>query len=108
MASVLSTDYVLDIDGTGDHESGVREFLARDSVPYQRTRKGTSKQADMRPAVLDLWRTPEGQLGMRLRLDVEGLGVRPEEVVGALDGEWRIRRVHRTALQLKEEQRDAA
>src|SRR6266567_1545298 len=84
MASVLSTDYVLDVEGTGDLESGIREFLARISVPYERMRKGASKQADMRPAVLDLWRTPEGQLGMRLRLDVEGLGVRPEEVVGAL------------------------
>jgi radical SAM-linked protein len=107
MASVLSADYVVELDGAADLAVRIQEFLARPSVLYERRRKGVAKQADMRPAVLDLWPVAEDKLGMRLRLDVEGLAVRPEELVAALDGAWRVRRVHRTALSLNE-QRDAA
>jgi hypothetical protein len=45
---------------------------------------------------------------MRLRLDVEGLAVRPEEVVRALDPAWQARRVHRVALHLKQDAQHAA
>ncbi len=107
MASVRSADYVVELDGATNVAVRIQEFLARSSVPYERRRKGVAKQADMRPAVLDLWPVAEDKLGMRLRLDVEGLAVRPGEVVAALDGACQVRRVHRTALSLNE-QRDAA
>jgi radical SAM-linked protein len=102
MARVESSDYTVQVGGEADLAAAVARFLARESVPYERTRKGAVKQADMRPAVLDLWAAGDGTLGMRLRLDVEGAAVRPEEVVAALDGGLAVRRVHRTGLRLKD------
>ncbi len=101
MASVLSADYAVDVTGS-DLDDLVKGFLAREAVPYERTRKGQTKQADMRSSVLRLWVEGQGRLGMRLRLDVEGAAVRPEEVVAALGGGVGVKRVHRTQLQLKE------
>jgi radical SAM-linked protein len=101
MASVLSSDYQVDVT-PGNMEPLVAEFLARTTVPYNRTRKGQTKQADMRSSVLGLWVESTGRLGMRLRLDIEGAAVRPEEVVAAMGGSLEVKRVHRTALQLKE------
>lgn len=115
MACTASSDYVVALrtskgcplprEGEGTQGNGlegrIAEFLARDTVPYERRRKGTSKQADMRPAVLDLWPAGEGRVGVRLRLDVEGLAVRPEEVIAAIDPSWEVTRVHRTALVVK-------
>jgi len=103
MASVASSDYIVELASAADLAEPIARFLASSSVPYQRSRKGTTKQSDMRPAVLSLWTDADGKLGMRLRLDVEGLAVRPEEVVQALDPGWQVRRVHRTGLQLKDE-----
>ena len=108
MASVASSDYVLELDGSPALDQAVARFLASDSAPYQRSRKGTTKPSDMRPAVLGLWIDAAGRLNMRLRLDVEGLAVRPEEVVRALDPDQQVRRIHRTALHLKEEAKHAA
>jgi len=102
MASVLSADYAVELENAGDLQEAINGFLAAATIPYERSRKGAAKQADMRPAVLDLWLAQDGRLGMRLRLDVEGMAVRPEEVVRALAPEARVRHVHRTALQLKE------
>ena len=95
MATILSSDYLADIEQPLA-VSQVQAFLARETVPYERTRKGATRQADMRPAVLDLWLAGERKLGMRLRLDVEGLAVRPEEVLQALV--ISATRIHRTAL----------
>ncbi|HEY8694409.1 MAG TPA: TIGR03936 family radical SAM-associated protein [Chloroflexota bacterium] len=111
MASVASSDYIVELASAADLAEPIARFLASSSVPYQRSRKGTTKQSDMRPAVLELVPLPrqrerlgEGPgIRMRLRLDVEGLAVRPEEVVQALDPGWQVRRVHRTGLQLKDE-----
>ncbi|MGH2519866.1 MAG: TIGR03936 family radical SAM-associated protein [Chloroflexota bacterium] len=102
MANVASADYVLTLANAVDL-ARLRAFLGSVSAPYQRSRKGGIKTADMRPAVLDLWQEGERQLGMRLRLDVEGLGVRPEEVLKALDPGWEALRIHRTKLHLKQE-----
>ncbi|HLQ31824.1 MAG TPA: TIGR03936 family radical SAM-associated protein [Chloroflexota bacterium] len=117
MGNVLAADYVVDLASATSLQDRLAEFLARDSAPYERIRKGVSKQSDMRPAVLNLWapvplplqreRLGEGtpttsSIGMSLRLDVEGASVRPEEVVAALDPSWQIVRVHRTALHLKD------
>jgi len=99
MASVLSSDYLADLSVPVD-QAAVRAFLTSDSVPYQRQRKGGTKAGDMRQVVLDLWPAGECQLGMRLRLDQEGLAVRPSEVLAALGLD--AVRVHRTALALKE------
>ncbi|HLY66579.1 MAG TPA: TIGR03936 family radical SAM-associated protein [Chloroflexota bacterium] len=101
MASALSADYIVLLESPLQPER-LEAFLASASVPYERLRKGIAKPADIRPAVLDLW-PEEGGLGVRLRLDVEGQTVRPEEVVRALDPAARVVRVHRTALQLKDE-----
>ena len=37
------------------------------------------------------------RVGMRLRLDLEGQAVRPEEVAAAVNPTWTVLRVHRTA-----------
>ena len=108
MASVASSDYVVQLAEPGDLEEPIARFLASSAVLYQRSRKGTTKQSDMRPAVLDLVPLPPRGTGirsiaMRLRLDVEGLAVRPEEVVQVLNAGWQVQRVHRTGLQLKDE-----
>jgi radical SAM-linked protein len=102
MAIALSCDYVVELAGAVDMAPALERFLASDSTPYERSRKGKSKQSDMRPAVVDLWVTPHGLLGMRLRLDLEGAAVRPGEVVAALDPGWKVVRTHRIALRLKE------
>jgi radical SAM-linked protein len=103
MAHVASADYRVEL--SGEHlQERVEAFLARASVPYERSRKGGSKQADMRPSVLDVWTEGECCLGMRLRLGVEGAAVRPEEVVAAIEPSWVVRRIHRTALRLHEPQ----
>ena len=107
MASVASSDYLVELEGEVELDGAITRFLASSSVPYQRTRKGKSKPADMRPAVLALW-ADGGTLGMRLRLDVEGLAGRPEEVVRALDPAWQARLVHRVALHLKQDAQHAA
>jgi len=122
MASVLTADYVVELAAQADIGQTIEAFLASASVPYERSRKGTLKQADMRPAVVGLWledatlscRGGGGQgegphplrraLGMRLRLDVEGAAVRPDEVARALDPECQVLSVHRTALRLRDEQ----
>jgi radical SAM-linked protein len=103
MASALSAAYVVELEDAEDVEHRLDGFLAQASVPYERSRKGRTKQGDMRPSVLDLTRHGPSTLFMTLRLDVEGAAVRPEEVVGALDPGWRVVRVHRTGLSLKEE-----
>ncbi|MFI5266489.1 MAG: TIGR03936 family radical SAM-associated protein [Chloroflexota bacterium] len=108
MASVASSDYLVELAGPAELDESIARFLASNAVPYERSRKGATKQSDMRPAVLGLWTEPDGKLGLRLRLDVEGLAVRPEEVVHALNPEWHVRHVHRTALHLKEEAHHAA
>ena len=108
MASVASSDYLVDLAEPAELDESIARFLASASVLYERSRKGAIKQSDMRPAVLGLWSEPNGKLGMRLRLDVEGLAVRPEEVVQALNPDWRVRRIHRTALHLKAEAQHAA
>lgn len=102
MASVESSDYEVALDTSDGLEGAIGDFLARQSVPYDRTRKGSTRQGDMRSSVLDLWLAPDGRLGMRLRLDLEGAAVRPEEVVAALAGTYKVRRIHRTCLHLKE------
>jgi radical SAM-linked protein len=107
MACVASSDYLVELEDVVELDPAIARFLASDSVPYQRTRKGKTKPGDMRPAVLALW-TDAGKLGMRLRLDVEGLAVRPGEVVRALDPAWQARRVHRVALHLKQDAQHAA
>jgi radical SAM-linked protein len=108
MGSVASSDYIVELAAPAAVEEPIARFLASGSVPYERSRKGAVKQSDMRPAVLRLWSEPPDKLGMRLRLDVDGLAVRPEEVVHALNPEWQVRRVHRAALHLKEEAPHAA
>jgi radical SAM-linked protein len=108
MARVRAADYVIELATAPDMPARIQAFMSGDSAPYERTRKGKTKPADMRPAVLDLWAAGERQLGMRLRLDQEGLAVRPHEVVAALDPSWEVLKVHRTALQLKEDNVHAA
>jgi radical SAM-linked protein len=108
MAGVASSDYVVTLDAAEGVQMAVEGFLASASAPYERTRKGRTKASDMRPAVLGLWLEADGRVGMRLRLDVEGLAVRPEEVVRALHPDWQVLRVHRTALHLKEDAQHAA
>jgi radical SAM-linked protein len=108
MASVASSDYLVELSETGELDGPIAEFLSKSSVLYERSRKGKTKQSDMRQAVLALWKEPAGKIGMRLRMDVEGIAVRPEEVVPALNPEWQVRRVHRTALHLKEDVPHAA
>ncbi|MBV8085015.1 MAG: DUF2344 domain-containing protein [Chloroflexi bacterium] len=106
MATIVSSDYVADL-GEPITAAALKAFLDCEHVAYQRSRKAGTKQADMRPAVLDLWLADGGRkLGMRLRLDVEGLAVRPDEVLQALGLE--ARRVQRTALALKERVHAAA
>jgi radical SAM-linked protein len=110
MATVHSSDYLVELETSCALPDRVAAFMASEHVPYERSRKGAVKQADMRPAVLALWVASAGflpALGMRLRLDIEGQAVRPEEVVRALDPEARILRVHRTALQLKDQPRSS-
>jgi radical SAM-linked protein len=100
MASVLSADYVAEL-AVPMEDAAIRGFLASETIPYERKRKGGVKQADMRAAILDLWLEAGGRkVGMRLRLDVEGLAVRPDEVLGALGVE--PGRVHRTSLAVRE------
>jgi radical SAM-linked protein len=87
MGNVLAADYVVDLASATSLQDRLADLLARDSAPYERIRKGVSKQSDMRPAVLNLWapvplplqreRLGEGtpttsSIGMSLRLDVEG------------------------------------
>ncbi|HEU0169211.1 MAG TPA: TIGR03936 family radical SAM-associated protein [Chloroflexota bacterium] len=106
MAMVATSDYVAEL-GAPITASTLQAFLVSEHVPYQRSRKGGTKQADMRPAVVDLWLADDGRkLGMRLRLDLEGLAVRPDEVLQALGLE--TVRVRRTALALKERVHAAA
>ncbi|HLG71627.1 MAG TPA: TIGR03936 family radical SAM-associated protein [Chloroflexota bacterium] len=101
MACVDSADYRVEVAGD-DLPGRVAAFLARESVPYERTRKGSTRQADMRASVLDVWVEGDAAIGMRLRLGVEGAAVRPEEVVAAIDPSWVVKRVHRTGLHLRQ------
>lgn len=114
MASVLAADYRVEVQASesrDEAEALVARFLESEELLYERTRKGTSREANMRPSVLALWLAawPEqGESGetraidMRLRLDREGAAVRPEEVTRALAPGWRIQRVHRRALELRQ------
>lgn len=101
MADVASADYRLTLADALSPER-LETFLASAEVAYERSRKGATKLANMRPAVLGLWLEGERQLGMCLRLDLEGLAVRPEEVLRALDPGCGALRVHRTKLHLKQ------
>ncbi len=110
MAQILSSDYLVTVQAPGpaaEAEARIAAFADSQTVPYERLRKGKSKPADMRPVVLDL-RLDSLQAGMailfmRLRMDREGMSVRPEEVVRALHPEWMVLKVHRTALALRPE-----
>src|SRR5438067_405339 len=43
MASILSSDYIVDLEATGDVDQELARFLAMASVPYERLRKGAVK-----------------------------------------------------------------
>jgi radical SAM-linked protein len=83
----------------GAADAAVREFLARDSVPWEHRREKETKRYDLRPLVERLRAEDDGGrvvLIMRLRADPGATG-RPDQVAAAL-GFGGPLRVHRTAL----------
>ncbi|MDE3078053.1 MAG: DUF2344 domain-containing protein, partial [Chloroflexota bacterium] len=106
MVQVSSADYLVDVlteTGEAAARAAVRRLLSQPAVPYQRTRKGVARTADLRPVLLELNVEQWGErklLAMRLRLDRGGAAVRPDEVVRALDSRWQVHRAHRTGLTL--------
>lgn len=74
-------------------EDAVARFLARDTVPVVRVRKGKEREADLRPGVLGLG-VRDAQVTMALATGTSGS--RPGEVTDELGPGWQAGRVHRT------------
>lgn len=107
---VTSCVWELEVIGLSENElrKRVSEFLAAQSIPIQRERKGRQVQDDLRPAVLSLF-LDDNSLGKRIvpgedsgvclgaECVTQPRGVRPSELIQGLDSSLelvRARRIH--------------
>jgi radical SAM-linked protein len=65
-------------------EDRIRAFLARESIPLVRTRKGREREEDIRPFLREIHREGD-RVRMRIAC-VDGKSVRPEDVMATLLG----------------------
>jgi radical SAM-linked protein len=92
-------------------QARIDSVLAQATIPYERTRKGKTTTADLRPALESIWvHAWDGakQVGLRLPVDQSGANVKPDEVIATVDSSWRVSLVHRQALRFAQQATRAA
>lgn len=105
-SQVLHAEYQVVIESDrapGDVAAAVRDFLDKETLPWQHSRDTEVRRYDLRALVDDVWLIDcsSGRciLGMRLYCDKRGTG-RPEQVLSALGFEGYPETIHRTGLVL--------
>ena len=107
-SQVLKAEYAVVVTMHGDAgvesiEEAIREFVERESLPWEHQRDQEIRRYDLRAQVHDLWveggAEGEATLGMLLKCDPAGSG-RPEQVVAALGLPLPPRAIHRKRLLL--------
>jgi radical SAM-linked protein len=95
---VTSCRWEMEAAGTGVDQAAleqrVAQVLAADSLLVTRVRKGASVTDDIRPAIVNLAVLGAGQL--ECELATQGRGLRPSELLTALDPQFEPVRVFRT------------
>jgi radical SAM-linked protein len=99
---VTSTRWELEAAGSGvdvaAFEQRVAQVLAADSLVVTRERKGQSVTDDVRPAILSLAVSGAGESGVALECELATTtrGLRPSELLGALDPHAEVTAIRRT------------
>ena len=86
-----------------DLDARISAILQQTSLPRERVHKGKKRTIDLRPLIADLWRLPDQDLvlGMRLSSSDSATG-RPDQVLDAMGLQVDVCDIERTRLILKD------